>query len=136
MSAIAFPLNMFYRLRLTKHTSFTIFPSTTSCMSTFPDLNLNKSLETHVRYMYSKILFQLSIHSQFILLTHSRIQRTCDKIVKHIIYIIYDKASLESSEEEVKSLPLRIPETHFIHCFLLLPEILHLFRSSSKTFLH
>ena len=92
---------MFYRLSLTltKHTSFTIVPSTMStyCSSFKPwvlDINLNKSLEpmsdldTPYKYfLHSKSSFN-SICPQFILLTHSRMQPTFDKILKSIIYII------------------------------------------------
>ena len=44
-------------------------------------------------------------------------------------------ASLEPSEVEVRSISLIISKTHFFHCFLFLPGILHLFYSFSKTFL-
>ena len=48
---------------------------------------------------------------------------------------ILDTASLEPSEVEVRSISLIISKTHFFHCFLFLPGILHLFHSFSKTFL-
>ena len=71
--------------------------------------------------------------SQFTLLTHSRMQSTCDIIHEGIIYI-QDSACLEPSEGKVKSTSHIISETHFFHCFLLLSGILHLFHSFSKTF--
>ena len=48
---------------------------------------------------------------------------------------ILDTASLEPSEVEVRSISLIISKTHFFHCFLFLPGILHLFHSFSKMFL-
>ena len=50
------------------------------------------------------------------------------------LYLIYT-ASLEPGEVEVMSISLIISKTHFFHCFLFLPGILHLFHSFSKTFL-
>ena len=48
---------------------------------------------------------------------------------------ILDTASLEPSEVEVRSISLIISKTHFFHCFLFLPGILHLFLSFSKILL-
>ena len=46
-----------------------------------------------------------------------------------------DTASLEPSEVEVKSISFIISETHFLHCFLFLFGILHLFYTFLKAFL-
>ena len=47
---------------------------------------------------------------------------------------ILDTASLEPSEVEVRSISLIISKTHFFHCFLFLPGILHLFHSFQNFF--
>ena len=48
---------------------------------------------------------------------------------------ILNTASLEPSEVGVRSTSLIISKTHFFHCFIFLPGILHLFHSFSKFFL-
>ena len=94
--------DLFYRLALTptiwlQNTySFTIvtivlcLPSS-SFRPWVPDLNLSKShVKRSIQVLLAlKILFQLSIHSQRILFTHSRMQPTCDKILKHSIIYLY-----------------------------------------------
>ena len=61
-------------------------------------------------------------------------QTTYNKILKCIIYTQYSFSS-KPSEVEVRSISFIISKTHFFHCFLFLPGILHLFHSFSKTFL-
>ena len=51
------------------------------------------------------------------------------------VLFILNTASLEHSEVEARSISLIISKTHFFHCFLFLPGILHLFNSFLKTFL-
>ena len=103
-----------------------------------PDLNLIKSLEpmseTQCLVLLAlKIFFQLSIYSQFFLLSHSRMQTIYNKILKCIIYAQYT-ASLEPSEVEVRSISLIISKTQFFYCFLFLPGILHFIPFFFKNF--
>ena len=99
------------------------------------DLNLNKGLEpmsdtSYKYFLHSKTSFN-SLYSLNLFFLHAP---ECNLLVTEFLdaLFIYDKASLESSEEEVKSMSLLISETH---CFLLLPRIFHLFNFLSKNFL-
>ena len=103
-----------------------------------PDLNLNKSLEpmskTPCKYfLHSKSSFNSLYTLNFFFLHIPECKLLKTKFLNALF--ILDTASLEPSEVEVRSLSLIISKTHFFHCFLFLPGILHLLHSFSKTFL-
>ena len=114
-----------------------------------PDLNLNKSLKPmsdSMRLHVSTSCTQTLLSTLYILSIYSSYtfqQATYNVLVKKFLNALFiqDKASLEPSEKEVRSISLIIYKAHFFHCFLFLPGILHLFHSFSifffcKNYLH
>ena len=137
---------MLYRfaLTLTKKQALLLFLELCLPSSSFrpwvPDLNLNKSLEPMSETLCKYFLHsKSSINSLYTLnLLFSHIPE-CKLLITKFLNALFvlDTASLEPSEVEVtcRSISLIISKTHFFHCFLFLPGILHLFHSFSKTFL-
>ena len=103
-----------------------------------PDLNLNESLEpmseTPCKYFLHSKSSVNSLYTLNLLFLHIP---ECKLFITKFLNALFilDTASLEPSEVEVRSISLIISKTHFFHCFLFLPGILHSFHSFSKTFL-
>ena len=90
--------------------------------------------ETPCKYfLHSKSSFN-SLYTLNLLFLHIPECKLLKTKFLNALFILYT-ASLEPSEIEVRSISLIISKTHFFHCFLFLPGILHLFHSFSKTFL-